>query len=580
MFARKGRMFMKNNAKRVLALAAAGAIALGAAGCGASGGSSGQNASGGAGTNAAAEAGSEQKEFRIFAGVSSLSPDNSEKPLVKQMNEAMGVTIDWDCVSGDSLTEKKNLVLNAGSDLPDALMGADLTDNELITSGANGQFIPLEGYINETVMPNLSAVIQKRPNLLASATMPDGHIYGLPRVSEMGFQYSDGNEYQIGAIPQFTAINTKWLDEAGLKMPETVEELHTALTYFKEHDMNGNGDATDEIPMSFIFPESKGNWCAGIGTYLAPFGCTDYNADHRAIKDGKVYYQAASDEYKAAIAYYHNWYKEGLIDIEVFSQDSSQYIAKGNGTDARLGTFVWWEIPEVVGKDRAADYAYLPILKGPDGTYHVNLNEQNTTDHKTFSVTSACKNPELLLKWVDQMYEPLNSMQAIYGPIGVFFEKEPDANGVYVNAAPPEGETEGELKAKNELLGPTEQLNEDYGKYYYMEDRAQQRLDDLKNFWFKYVDDTDYYPNVVFSEDEINVINDKLSDIKSMTEERVAHWLVDGGIEDEWDGYLKDLDSMGLQDVVGAWQSAYDRYQQNLSDSSADSASDSTADNS
>ena len=216
---------MKNNAKRVLALAAAGVIALGAAGCGASGGSSGQNASGGAGTNAAAEAGSEQKEFRIFAGVSSLSPDNSEKPLVKQMNEAMGVTIDWDCVSGDSLTEKKNLVLNAGSDLPDALMGADLTDNELITSGANGQFIPLEGYINETVMPNLSAVIQKRPNLLASATMPDGHIYGLPRVSEMGFQYSDGNEYQIGAIPQFTAINTKWLDEAGLKMPETVEEL-------------------------------------------------------------------------------------------------------------------------------------------------------------------------------------------------------------------------------------------------------------------------------------------------------------------------------------------------------------------
>ena len=237
MFVRKGRMAMKNNAKRVLALAAAGVIALGAAGCGASGGSSGQNASGGAGTNAAAEAGSEQKEFRIFAGVSSLSPDNSEKPLVKQMNEAMGVTIDWDCVSGDSLTEKKNLVLNAGSDLPDALMGADLTDNELITSGANGQFIPLEGYINETVMPNLSAVIQKRPNLLASATMPDGHIYGLPRVSEMGFQYSDGNEYQIGAIPQFTAINTKWLDEAGLKMPETVEELHTALTYFKEHDM-------------------------------------------------------------------------------------------------------------------------------------------------------------------------------------------------------------------------------------------------------------------------------------------------------------------------------------------------------
>ena len=56
--------------------------------------------------------------------------------------------------------------------------------------------------------------------------------------------------------------------------------------------------------------------------------------DHRAIKDGKVYYQAASEEYKNAIAYYHDWFAEGLIDIEVFSQDSSQYIAKGNGDDS------------------------------------------------------------------------------------------------------------------------------------------------------------------------------------------------------------------------------------------------------
>ena len=69
---------------------------------------------------------SEQTTFNIFAGVSALSPDNSEKPLVQQMNEAMGVTIDWNCVSGDTLTEKKNLILNAGVDMPDAFMAAEL----------------------------------------------------------------------------------------------------------------------------------------------------------------------------------------------------------------------------------------------------------------------------------------------------------------------------------------------------------------------------------------------------------------------------------------------------------------------
>ena len=91
---------------------------------------------------------SEQTTFNIFAGVSALSPDNSEKPLVQQMNEAMGVTIDWNCVSGDTLTEKKNLILNAGVDMPDAFMAADLTDYELINYGSYGVLIPLEDYIN------------------------------------------------------------------------------------------------------------------------------------------------------------------------------------------------------------------------------------------------------------------------------------------------------------------------------------------------------------------------------------------------------------------------------------------------
>ncbi len=55
-------------------------------------------------------------------------------------------------------------------------------------------------------------------------------------------------------------------------------------------------------------------------------------------------------------------------------------------------------------------------------------------------------------------------------------------------------------------------------------------------------------------------INDYLSDLKALTEEKTAHWLTDGGIEDEWDDYVSAMDSMGLQDVVAAWQAAYDRY--------------------
>ena len=36
--------------------------------------------------------------------------------------------------------------------------------------------------------------------------------------------------------------------------------------------------------------------------------------------------------------------------------------------------------------------------------------------------------------------------------------------------------------------------------------------------------------------------------------------MVDGGIEDEWDGYLAKLDQMGLNDYVAIQQDAYAAY--------------------
>lgn len=495
--------------------------------------------------------------FSIFAGIGSLSPDNSEKTLIKQMNKAMGVSVDWNCISGDTLTEKKNLLLNTGSDLPDAIMGASLTDYELITYGASGLLIPLEDYINKDTMPNLMKVIEQRPDLLATCTMPDGHIYSLPSISEMGFTYSNGKDYYIGAIPQFTSINKDWLKVVGMKMPKTIDELHDVLVAFRDQDCNGNGDPSDEIPLSFM----NGNWCAGMTTLFSAFGFTDYNDQHRAIKDGKVYYQAATDNYKAAIKYFHEWYKEGLIDTESFSQDASQYIAKGSADDAKLGVFAWWEIPEVVGSKHAASYEYLPILTDAKGNSGVNLNEQGTTSHGSFAVTNECKNVELLLKWVDQLYDPINSMQAIYGPIGEFFAEKPDKNGVYKTKTLAAGETEGELKGKLELYGPTRQLSTDFGTYYYMEDRAQQRLKDLKDFWFQYVDNFEYYPSVTYTLDETETINEYISDIQTLTSEQTAKWLTKGGIDEEWDSYISQLNSIGLQDVIKAWQDAYDRYE-------------------
>lgn len=570
---------MNKITKRFLSLAASCILVASLAACGQGGASSqvpaddadSQSVSTVESTSSTADAPSGNQDpvtFKIFAGVNPMSPDNGDKPLAKQFSEATNVTIEWECISTEMMTERKNLIF-ATNDLPDAFMNAGLTDYELITYGMDGILMPLNDYMTEAYMPNMfKELVDSRPYSLAVCTMPDGNVYSLPRVTEMNFEYQ-GSQYGIGSIPQFTAINKDWLATLGLEMPKTADDLHDVLTAFKTQDPNGNGQA-DEIPLTFIYD----HWCAGMGTFFAPFGFTDYatshdsvaNNKHRALVDGKVVYQPIREEYKEAIAYYHNWFTEGLIDVEAFSQDASQYIAKGKSDDVIVGSFVWWEIPEVVGYDRAESYEYLPILTNNAGESYVNVNQQsNGAGRGYFVVSSKCENVERLLQWADQFYVPINSMQAIYGPIGEFFEETPDDKGVYVNKKPAEGTTEGEMKARMELVGPGIQLTEHYGSLYYMEDRAQLRLDESRDFWFQYVKNPEYYPtNIVFTLEETELENDKLADIVNYTAEMSAGWLLNGGVEEQWDAYIKQLESMGINELIGVWQSAYDRYVSNL----------------
>ena len=45
------------------------------------------------------------------------------------------------------------------------------------------------------------------------------------------------------------------------------------------------------------------------------------------------------------------------------------------------------------------------------------------------------------------------------------------------------------------------------------------------------------------------------------------NWIINGGVEEEWDKYIGQLENIGMNEVVAAWQSAYDRYQEEVNNS-------------
>lgn len=509
-----------------------------------------------------------QTKFTVMGGMSALSGGYDDNIVLKKMQENAGVNIEWITMS-DSLGEQVNIRIGGG-DLPDAFMAVGFSNYDLSNYGADGTFIDLTPYLTEEYMPNLAKILKEHPEIRSAITMNDGRIYGLPAGEQMGTAgIGAEKDYSIYTIPQFSMINKAWLDDLGLEIPSTLDELHTVLKAFKDNDMSAKyygNDPGSTIPMSTGFDQ----WCWGQNIFYAGFGFTNWPNDvcnDLVLRDdGTVEFICISDQYRKAMTYFHDWYKEGLMDLEMFSQSDTQLISKCS--QGYVGVATWWYIEEVMG-EYAKDYVFLPILNGPDGSHNVTVRTGGGTNSGNLSITKACKSPANLLKFYDQWYDGEAVMQLQYGPIDVYFTKK-DENGIWQSITDEEARQKynkgaGELKSQYEVWGPKLILSEYYSNTFKMEDRAIERLTDLNNYWMPYVNSSITYPvDCVFTKDELDIIDQYKADFESTVAEQEGLWLKNGGPTDsEWDSYVSTLKrSCGMDELLEVYQEAYNRYAQ------------------
>ena len=113
--------------------------------------------------------------------------------------------------------------------------------------------------------------------------------------------------------------------------------------------------------------EGGGPWRgmhAFAGAFMFPF-----DGSYLRIRSGKVAFEPIADAqgFREFVKYYQRLYREGLLDLEAFTQDQSTFFAKGRETPAILGSFIAGTDENVVGAQGIADYAMLEPLKGPKG---------------------------------------------------------------------------------------------------------------------------------------------------------------------------------------------------------------------
>lgn len=493
----------------------------------------------------------EDVTLKIMTNSSPLAPaDPNDKLIYQRLEEETGVHIEWTNYV-DDFAEQRNLEIVSGG-LPDAIWNAAASDQDLISWAKNEVIIPVDDLVDK-YMPNLKAIYDKRPEYKELVTSPDGNMYSFPWIEELG-----EDKQSIHTVNGMAWINVEWLDNLGLDMPETTDELMTVLEAFKNDDPNGNGVA-DEIPLSFI--DDGGN--EDFKILMAAFGGDGDNDNHLVVNnDHTLNFTADDEEYRKGIEYFHELYSKGFIDEEVFEQDWNAYVAKGN--DHKFGVYFTWDKANITGMNDS--YDVLPVLAGPEGDKKITRTNNHGFSRDRLVITSANQNLELTAKWIDKMYEPIQSVQNNWGTYGdeeqqnIFELGENDAGEPMLHHLDLEGAAPGELRQRTEVSGPLAILDEYFGVYTTMPDDAQWRLDLMEEHYFDYIENENIYPPMFMSVEDAERLAVIEADLIPYTYQKRAEWILGGVTDQDWEAYLKELERLNLSEFLEIRQKYYDAH--------------------
>lgn len=214
----------------------------------------------------------------------------------------------------------------------------------------------------------------------------------------------------------------------------------------------------------------------------------------------------------------------------------------------------------MVGADRANNYSIVPVLEGVDGKRIASQSNNQEIARGAFAITRTNKYPAATMRWADNLYDPIQSAQANWGPVGETLQK--DASGLLTQIPAPAGTSEGERRQKVAPGGPKANTAENFKTVVAPEPRAAERQK-IVNELYKPFAGNDGYPPVALSNEELQQISTIQTDITSLVKQNMAKWIVSGGIEQEWDGYVSQLKNVGVDKMIEVYQQAYDRYKSN-----------------
>lgn len=500
----------------------------------------------------------EQKTLRIM--VPHYGLDWTNNAFSQWYEELTGVHVEWVVVEDEGAITQLNLQLASG-DYPDIIMGFnwdpfELSPTVIAAYGGEGIFVPLTDYLADHAPNYTTYVMPEYPIAEKLVTMADGQIYSLPYINDC-YHCSYNAQKMWARIP--------WLEKLGMAEPTTVDEFTALLQAIKDGDPNGNGKA-DEVPLT-----ANLNW--PLESYMmSPFQITP-KEPWLYLQDGSVTASYAQDGWLEGTKYLRSLVDQGLLSPEIYVQNSDQLRALGNSDQVGLapGVVAGVFVTATEGTPGAwSEYRILSPVEGPAGRSIFRDYDESHLGN-VFVVTDKCADPALAVAWADGLYSWEATIRSIIGVPGKNWRPAEDGElGIDGEAAryaviPGDPNSTGDNQDSWSQLSPSFRNAKDRLSQAVVGDREANTEVILyegcheKLTPFATPAENDMM-RPVFTADEAVRVSDLEKVIVDFVRQQQAQE-VTGQLDPESgrQGFLDQLNALGLEEYLSLQQAAYDR---------------------
>ena len=478
-------------------------------------------------------------------------------PLPAYDRELTGVNIEYEIVSTSAIQTNFS-VLRASDDFRDLMCnGATYyggLDTDILTEG---YFVNLYDY-REYIPNYMYLTVHYDPT---DTDTYDKVFLADDQVASMWVLYANP------VINGGHTVRADWLDELGMSVDDivTFDDLYDVLMAVKT-----------QIP-SCEYPFALPNCIEQLGVYdFSPSYDTQcyVSADRLApnfLVDGKVTFSHMNDSDREFLRELHRFFDAGLITPDWAAYSSAndyRPLADEGEVFYYFQTCADTVSAKYTNVDPDCEWVYVNnILRTEDQKLRVGSDVTRLLPSCCFNISSKCENIELLATWCDWFFSEEGGDLWSYGIEGYTWEYDSNGNRIATELITnnPDGLSYTWAMCLHAVYMGGMALRF-YNKRNFMDPNtgadAWAVAEAILEWNAEHYDKSGHYPaGARLSDDDSDLVNSLSGDVATFMAENYMLFITqDRSLDNDWDDYVAELDSIGMGQIIEAYQRAYDNY--------------------